>query len=76
MFTVIFVALISLIIVMRITMDLYESRGYWRWLYHDIFKWHIPTEATRIRYENGDARYATCKYCGRALVKDDQDNWY
>lgn len=75
MFSYIFLSLVFVILFMRITMILYEDKGYFRWLYHDIFHWHIPDEATAIKYAMGHSNYAVCKYCGRAILKDSQGNW-
>lgn len=55
---------------------LYRKCGFLKWLFHDTFKLHIPNHRypTFIRQEEGNC--ATCKYCGKNIIRDRFGDWY
>lgn len=53
----------------------YAMCGWFKWLYHDILKWHVPKEETIIYDSLGNA-YAICKYCEDTIQQDSQGNWF
>ena len=54
---------------------LFFSSGKYKWLFHDIFKWHMPDRNSIYRSDNDV--YAKCKHCGKEIVQDRDDamNW-
>ena len=52
----------------------YVFKGWFKWLYHDILKWHIPKEDSII--SDGFIRWGVCKYCDEVIQQDSQGNWF
>ena len=53
---------------------LYVRFGWYKVVYHDIFKWHEPDYAA-LNY-HGAYYISRCKYCGRHIArKYPSDNW-
>lgn len=44
-----------------------------KWLYHDLFEWHIPSEE---RGFDGCSDISTCRICGKSIMQDSQGNWF
>ena len=52
---------------------LYMWRGLGKWFYHDILRWHMPTDSQGF---DGCSFTSTCKYCGKEIMQDSQGNWF
>ena len=44
-----------------------------KWLYHDIYHWHIPDETMGF---DGLSFTSHCKICGKKIMQDSQGNWF
>lgn len=54
--------------------SLYVQGGWFKFIYHDIFKWHEP-DLTALNY-HGTYYISRCKYCGKHIArKYPDDNW-
>ena len=47
---------------------LHTKRGWMKWLYHDICKWHVPDEYETRRLEGG-IYLSKCRHCHRDIWK-------
>lgn len=68
--------LISITVIMAIIPILgfvYISTGIGKWFYHDILKWHIPSNKENF---DGWFYHTTCKYCDKKIMQDSQGNWF
>ena len=51
-----------------------SKRGWMKWLYHDICKWHVPS----YHHTRGFAcitQYSTCKHCHQRICKYGTGDW-
>lgn len=54
--------------------SLYVQGGWFKFIYHDIFKWHEPDYAV-LNY-HGTYYISRCKYCGKHIArKYPGDKW-
>ncbi len=54
---------------------LYVQFGWFKAVYHDIFRWHEPDETKPAEFD-GASWHCTCKYCRRPIMQDSQGNWF
>ena len=52
---------------------LYCEFGLFKRFYHDILKWHKPTDEKEF---DGCNTHSHCKYCGKEIMQDSQGNWF
>ena len=74
----IFIALIvvaALLLTHLICGIMYVQYGWFKSLYHDIFRWHEPDESKAAEFD-GVNWHCTCKYCHEPIVQDSQGNWF
>lgn len=50
-----------------------SERGWMKWLYHDICRWHVPEEDS-IEFV-GVTWFARCKHCRQAIYSVDCTDW-
>ena len=72
-FEIVFLVLGTYLILDFLFSPLYLAFGLNRWFYHDILKWHQPSEKETF---NGCSFCSTCKYCGKEIMQDSQGNWF
>ena len=51
-----------------------SKRGWMKWLYHDICRWHVPSDH-ETRGFRGPVQYAICKHCHRRIWKIGVNDW-
>ena len=54
-------------------MVLYFEFGWFKGFYHDVLKWHKPTDEREF---DGCSVHSKCKYCGKEIMRDSQGNWF
>ena len=42
--------------------------------YHNILGWHLPSDEPQGF--DGCSFHAHCKFCGKEIMQDSQDNWF
>lgn len=72
---IIVVAILCIPIAIWLPSPLYFKWGIGKWLYHDIFGWHIPKEDEDNSFD-GCSEHNHCKYCGKDIMQDSQGNWF
>ncbi len=68
----IFIIIVGLIYIPDI---LYFKFGFFKTWFHDILGWHQP-DTNKVQWFDGCSEHATCKYCGRDIMRDSQGNWF
>lgn len=53
---------------------LYFLFGFFKFFYHDFLWWHTPDDSPQ--WSDGCSEHATCKYCGKDIMRDSQGNWF
>ena len=61
-------------IIFMIASAIYLTTGLFKFLYHDVLKWHQPDNSPK-RF-NGLSIHSVCKHCGKDIIKDSQGNWF
>lgn len=51
----------------------YEKIGFGKRFFHDVLKWHEPTD---YQYYDGCNWRSKCKHCGKDITRDSQNNWF
>ena len=51
----------------------YFKVGWFKRIYHDLFKWHIPGGSVHF---DGCSVHRKCKICGKDIMRDSQGNWF
>ena len=54
---------------------LYIKFGYFKFLYHDKFGQHVPTDEEWVP-NMSTTFHSHCKYCGKEIIQDSQGNWF
>ena len=62
------------LLVMYGPMGMYLWKGWFKWFFHDILKWHKPDN--QPMWFDGCSTHAHCKYCGHEIMQDSQGNWF
>lgn len=57
-----------------IAAGLYFAFGFLKFYYHDLLGWHRPDDSPMTL--DGITVHATCRYCGRDIMRDSQGNWF
>ena len=56
-----------------IGMVAYFKFGWFKFFYHDVMGWHVPSDNQNF---DGCSFTSTCKYCGEKIMQDSQGNWF
>lgn len=67
------IVLVGFILIFFVPIILYEKFGLFKWFYHDIMGWHMPTDEKEF---DGCNICSHCKYCGKEIMQDSQGNWF
>ena len=73
MIGILLIILSVIFLAMPVTGTLYSKFGYFKRFYHDILKWHEPTDEC---WWDGCTVHSKCKYCGKEIMRDSQGNWF
>ena len=63
-----------IVCVIFIPQFLYIKKGWFKFFYHDILKWHEPDDSPC--WSDGCSNHAICRYCGEEIMQDSQGNWF
>lgn len=58
-----------------ITGAMYLKFGWFKFIYHDKFGWHLPRKDIKTEYD-GCNNHNICKYCGKHILQDSQGGWF
>ena len=68
------ILLIGIILGLFLVLSIFYLKfGWFKFFYHNIMGWHMPTED---RHSDGFSMHSTCKYCGKDIMQDSQGNWF
>ena len=73
--TLIYVAVILIILSPLILAPFYFKFGFGKRLFHDAWGWHIPIETEEDTFD-GLSAGNHCKHCGKEIMQDSQGNWF
>ena len=54
---------------------LYLSIGWFKSLYHDLLRWHLPLKGSR-QFFDGCSVHSVCRHCNKNIIEDGQGNWF
>ena len=70
---VMMIGLIILLFLIYVPALLYLKFGWFKNFYHNILKWHRPSEKMDF---DGCSLHTVCKHCSKEIMQDSQGNWF
>lgn len=71
-------AIVICFVIITICYLLYEEFGFLKFIFHDVFKIHVPTKIVYYNFWNNKIKeHSKCKFCNKKIVKflRDDTNW-
>lgn len=66
--------IIGIVITVFLIATIFYSRfGWFKSLYHEALRWHMPTD--KIGFD-GCSYKSECKYCGKHILQDGNGDWF
>ena len=69
----IIISILAGVMLYYVPIVLYFKKGWFKFFYHDVLKWHRPSDQY---YSDGCSNHSVCKYCGENIMQDSQGNWF
>lgn len=52
-----------------------SKRGWMKWLYHDICRWHVPEGEPVTKTPDSLFQYSTCRHCRQTIFRFCGGDW-